>query len=613
MLPKQYNPQIILPAFEISLKAPNLSNSEISKYVVSPMENKIMELEWIDKVYGTAYDWYAWLMVQFKVWVDNEKAKIRLIQKLNENMWLKPLWVEEPIIKTINPDDLSQITFAISMTWTWTVFENSHEVQEKNYLYLLQITNIIKEKLKTTRDVTSLEVVWWVNKDLLITLDTEKLKSRNISLLEVYDKLNKNNIFSKLWNINTSSNENILIEVDSRKNNIDELNNFIVNNSWENIIYLKDIAKIDYWVKRLNHLSIYNWKEAVFLWVWKKVGSNSINVTNDVLVKLEEIKKELPNDIEITTIQNEWTTAKNATDMLMTNLFQSIVIVFVILSLSLWMKNALNTAVSIPLTLFSVFSVALIFWENINRITLFALILVLWMLVDDSTVVVENVNRHLESREKNWKTKLQAILDAIKEVELWVILSTVTRLLAFWAMFAVWDMMWEYMWPIPKFALMASIISTFIALTINPWISYYTAKNTTSSVNKQNNKKQRKWSIRKIYLHFLEKFLWEWKNEKRNRKIFKTMFWITLFLVIVWPIYAWIFKARMLPKSNQNQIYIWIDSSRWDSVQKMQEVANQMNNYFSETHENDDISKKYSKGFIVYYMTRIYVRFLKFV
>jgi len=363
------------------------------------------------------------------------------------------------------------------------------------------------------------------------------------------------------------------------------LKKFIVYGSWENIVYLQDVAKIEYWVKRLNNLSVFNWKDAVFLWVWKKIWSNSINVTNDVLAKIDNIKKQLPNDIEITTIQNEWNSAKRATDMLMTNLFQSIVIVFVVLSLSLWIKNALNTAVSIPLTLFSVFSVALVLWENINKITLFALILVLWMLVDDSTVVVENINRHLENREKSWKSKMQAILEAIKEVELWVILSTVTRLLAFWAMFAVWDMMWEYMWPIPKFALMASIFSTFVALTINPCISYYTNKKSTNSAGNDTRLIKRKWSIRKIYLKVLDKFLWDNKNEKRNRRIFKTMFWLTLLTVVVWPIYFWIFKARMLPKSNQNQIYVWIDWVRWDSVQEMDEIWKSMNEFFMDSKD----------------------------
>lgn len=601
ILPKQYNPQITLPAFEISLKAPNLSNTEISKFIISPMENKIYELEWIDKVYGTAWDWYAWLMVQFNVWVDTEKAKIRLTQKLNENMWLKPLWVTTPIIKTIDADELPQITFAITTT-------SSSLSEEQTYIYLSQIANIVKEKLKTVENVTTLDIVWETKKDLIITLDNDKLKSRNLSSLEVLGKIKENNIFSKLWNISSENNENILIEIDWKIQNLQEIKKLIVSISWENIIYLEDIANIKYWSKRLNKTSIFNnpstegfsplnhSKETVFLWIWKKIWTNAVTMTTKVIKTIEEIKKELPADIEMNVIQNEWETAKKATDMLINNLFQSIIIVFIVLSLSLWIKNALNTAISIPLTLFSVFTVALFLWETINRITLFALILVLWMLVDDSTVVVENINRHLENREKEWKTKLEAILKAIKEVELWVILSTITRLLAFWAMFAVWDMMWEYMWPIPKFALMASIISTFVALTINPWISFYTTKDIKKKPKQPLFK--RKWSIRKMYIKFLSKFLWEEKREKKNRRIFKTIFRISLFIAIIWPIYIWIFKARMLPKSNQNQIYIWIDAPRWTSIEKTKEIWEYTTNLLKKESIIENISYTAGQAFM---------------
>lgn len=581
VLPKQYNPQITLPAFEISLKAGNLSNKEISKFIVSPMENKIMELDWIDKVYWTAWDWYAWLMVQFNVWVDIEKAKVRLIQKLDENIWLKPLWVDSPIIRTIDAEELPQITFAISLA------NNESKLnEEEKYMYLSEVTNIVKERLKVIKNVTNLEIIWWLKKDLIITLDNDKLKARNISSLEVYKTLTDNNIFSKLWNLNSSSWENILIELDWKTENLEEIKKYIISNNDNNIVYLEDIAEIKVWTKRINKISTYDWREAVLIWIWKAVGTNAVSVTENILKKVEKIKLELPKDIKMSVIQNEWETAKQATNMLIKNLFQSILIVFIVLSLSLWIKNALNTAISIPLTLFSVFTLALIFWENINRITLFALILVLWMLVDDSTVVVENINRHLENRQKSWKTKLEAILMAIKEVELWVILSTVTRLLAFWAMFAVWDMMWEYMSPIPKFALMASIISTFVALTINPFISHLFTKEKTK--NKVKKTPWRKWSIRKIYINFLSLFLGEEKKEKKRRKIFKTMFWLSLVIAIIWPIYIWIFKARMLPKSNQDQIYVWIDSPRWNSVEKTKEIWKDLNKFFeSETIVKD--------------------------
>lgn len=575
MLPKQYNPTIIVPAFNVFVEANWLWVNQVSNLIISPLENKIMELEWVDEVYWIAEDNYWSVMVKFHVWIDKEKAKIRLNQKLSENNYLKPLWVSNPIITTIDPDELSQIVF-----WISYIDKNSNLSDQEIYSYLKQIANILKQNFKTIENTTTLNIVWWLKKNIIINFDLKKIEANDINILYIYDLLKTNNYNSSLWNIYLNNLEKISLDLKWKLNEINDLKKIIIKKSDDKIIYLEDIAKINYWVDRIKTSSLIsdeNWTyKTVFLWVWKAIWTNWVFVTKQIVNKLNEIKKTLPKDVKITNIFDEWIKAKNATNMLIINLFQSILIVIVVLAFYLWIKNALNTAISIPLTLWMVFVLALIFWENINRITLFALILVLWMLVDDSTVVVENINRHLNERIKTWKSKLDAILIAIKEVELWVILSTVTRLLAFWAMFAVWWMMWEYMWPIPKFALMASIISTSVALTINPWISFNLSKDVDLSKQSNSLNKESKLKIRKKYLSIMKYFLWNENKFIKRRKIFKIWFWLLLFLVILWPIYLWIFKARMLPKSNQDQIYIWIDAPRWWWIDKTKQVEEYM-------------------------------------
>ena len=153
--------------------------------------------------------------------------------------------------------------------------------------------------------------------------------------------------------------------------------------------------------------------DAVFVGVAKKKWSNAVVVSKDIKKALQAIQSDLPDWYRITIIQNEWKIALWTTNMLLVNLVQSIVIVLIVLSLFLWWKRALNVAITVPLTLSIVFFFILLVGDNINRITLFALILVLGMLVDDATVVVENVSRHLSMRFKNKKTIKVAILDAI--------------------------------------------------------------------------------------------------------------------------------------------------------------------------------------------------------
>ena len=570
-LPKQYNPEIVAPAFNIFLKAPSLSSEDIQKYIISPLENKLMELEGMDEIYSTAGEWYASVLAKFDVGIDKEKAKIRINQKIGENIDLKPFWVSEPFVMSLDPDDLPQITFALYYTW------NDLE-EEKSLLYLRESANILKEKLKTVKNTSTLEVYGGIKKNIIIDINLDAIKTRNLNITDIYGLLKQKLNSSVAGNIYSKSGEKYGIFVDGTESDKVSLETMILTETpaWQ--ILLGDIAEIRSWVKRITKSSSLADKQwlmpAVFLAIGKRKWTNAVFVVNDIIKELKKIEKELPQDIKIKVIQDEWETAKNATNMLLVNLFQSIFIVFIILSLSLGVKNALNTAVTIPITLFAVFLASIIIGENINRITLFALILVLGMLVDDSTVVVENINRNLEEREKKGKTKLEAILHAIREVELGVILSTLTRLLAFGAMFFVGGMMGEYMGPIPRFAIIASLISTTVALSINPWISYY-----TEGIGKRKKEKKKKsLGLRKKYLKVLEFFI-KWKKSAKRIFYFKLTLWVSLFLVILGPIYGGIFKARMLPKSNQNQIYLWVDAPKWWDNNTMQNISKDISDF----------------------------------
>ncbi|MDD3302786.1 MAG: efflux RND transporter permease subunit [Candidatus Gracilibacteria bacterium] len=570
IISKQYNPTIIVPAFQVYVQAPGLNSSDTKKLITDELENKIMEIEGIDEVFSSSNENYVGVMVKFKVGIDKEKAKIRLLQKLDQNLDLKPIGVSDPIIKAIDPDELPQITYAIT-------YKNNNKnllnTQER-YIYLRQIANIIKQELKTIKDITTMEIVGGINGNLYIELDLDKLKAKNVDLLQVYEALKKNDISIPVGNIK-NNNENTQIEIKSSYNNAEKLKKLIVSDINGNTIFLDEIANIKIGQKKLNNISLYSDKtqlgtESVFIGVGKQVGSNSVFVTKDIESKVEELKEKLPKDIEIKEIQNEGEKAEIATNELIRDLILSIVIVIIILIAFLGVKNALNTATSIPLILSLVFLFAYLVGDNINRITLFALILIIGMLVDDSIVVVENMHRHLEERKENKKTKLEAILNAVNEVGPGVILSTITKVLSFAGMFAVTGMMGEYMGPIPKYGIVSLLLSIIIAFSINPFVTYLTTKDIEEDKHKE--KKSGKFDIRKIYLKVMKYFINTDKKSNKRRKTFKRLFWISLILVIALPIGTGIFKARMLPKSNQDQIYLWIDGARGNNIYKMTEI-----------------------------------------
>lgn len=590
VIPKQYNPTIVVPAFSIMIEAPALSSDEVKKLVTDELENKIMELEWIDETYWVSGDNYAWVMVKFKVWEDKEKAKIRLNQKLRENMDAKPMWVGNPVVTTIDPDELAQITYAISYK---TALGNQKLTEEEQSIYLRQVANIVKNKLKTLKNVSTLDIVWGAKKNIVVDLDLEKIESKNTDIMQIYQALQKNNLSMPAGNINLENGDRIFVETNGKIDSIEKLKKLVVAKVADVPLYLWDVADIRYWEQRTSKYSLISTKanlgeNAVFLWVGKQAGTNWVFVTEAVKEKMEEIKKTLPANIEVSVIQDEWESAKEATNDLIKDLIESILIVVIILIIFLGMKDAMNMAVSIPLVLFLVFLYSYIVGYNINRISLFALILVIWMLVDNSIIVVENIHRHLHERADTGKNKLQAILEAVDEVWVWVVMSTITKVFAFAAMFAVSGMMWEYMGPIPKFAIVALLLSIIVAFSINPWISYLTAKDAVEWDHEHKVKKKSKYDVRVFYVKIMNFFINAKPNFGKRRKLFKIVFWVSLFVIIIAPIYAGIFKARMLPKSNQNQVYLWVDWARWTNAWEMLKVEKDIENFFL---KNDKLPK----------------------
>jgi multidrug efflux pump subunit AcrB len=223
------------------------------------------------------------------------------------------------------------------------------------------------------------------------------------------------------------------------------------------------------------------------------------------------------------------------------------------------LKNAANAAFCIPMVLGIVFIVALVAGLDINRITLFALILSLGILVDDSIVVVENNARHLAERHKDGRTKKQAILDSVREVGLSIVLSTITRIVSFLGMFAVTGMMGDYMKPIPVFAAIALTASLFVAFSVNPFLAHAFH---SEDPNARGHSEEKDSSVLLYYVALLKKFVGRGKRETARRKWLKPVFWISLALVVALPLALDVFRARMLPKADKDQVYLWIDLPR---------------------------------------------------
>ncbi len=592
-IPKQYNPDITIPAFIVTVPAPGFTAKEVQNIIVEPLEDKMWEIEDVDHFYGVANNNFWVVTVRFDVGTNKEVATTRLYNKIFEWLKDKPLWVMDPIINKMDPDDFPIYTFGL--------LDTENETPEAT-IALRKSAMDIMNKLKLLDNTSVFYLVWGFKNNLNIQLDINKLQWKNIDLMQVYQALKDSNQILLWWKLKVDKSLSD-ITVDSSMADIEKIEKLIVGNYNGKPVYLEEIATIYQWISDVNHYVYMNTNKykdltnAVFIWVAKKKWTNAVVVSNSIKKELESIKKDLPENYKIVEIDDQWKVASEATNGLLINLVQSIIIVFFVLLLYLGLKDAINNAFAIPLTLLLVFFVALILGDNINRIVLFALVLSLWMLVDNSTVVIENISKHLKERKENQTIK-ETILVAVDEVGTGVVLATITRILALIAMFFVTWMMGEYMWWVPKYVVVSLLLSLMIAFSINPFVAYY-------FYNKEDKKRKKKtqvknikesWIIR-VYKWFLKIFLWE--KKKWRRRFFRLFFWISFFGILVVPPMMWVFKMWMLPKDNKEQLYIWIDAPRSWNVNKTKEMTEYVKNVLWEYfYKNKDDLKKNSDHII---------------
>ncbi len=587
LLPKQYNPDITAPAFSIYIPAYGYSSDEVKEYVIKPMENKLYEIEDMEHIYSIADKNYWFISVSYKVWTDKEKATTRLYNKLSDLSFL-PSSVSAPTIKSIDLQDIPIYTFAIYKENSLSGNNDQTEIDLK------KIWVDMIDELKYVANTTDFYLVGWQDDNINVRLDFDKLEAKNIDTINVYQAIQKNNNVSPWWNFVIDQINNP-ITIDANLNDVDRISNIVVGYYSGSAVYLNDVATIYQWISKKKYSTFVNFGtgsgKAVYIWIAKSKTANSVTVVNDIVKKLDEIKKTLPAGYNLMEVQNEWVVADTATNDLLIELVKCIWILFVVLALFLWLKDAFSASLAIPLILLLTFVVALLINDNINRITLFALILILWMIVDDSIIVIENISRHLEDPKNAWKKIMDIIKTSVDEIGFAALLSTITKILAFiWIFFVTW-LTGQYVRPIPKYAIIWLTISIFIAFAVNPFMSYLFAKHKFKweIIKKPEDHKKHKNPENSFFNRSYKGFLNMFFNHKWLRILFKICFWGLLLFLMTFPYYYEFLRMRMLPKSNKEQIFLWIDAPRNWSSQRTMSLAEEVNDYMSPKSSKDDL------------------------
>ena len=461
MTPREYNPQIVVPAANIIVAKPGASAEEVHNLIVKPLETIMNAQSGVDHTFGYAANDYGVVTVQFEVGQDQEDSLVKLYNQLMQNMDRIPPGAMQPVVRPINVDDVPILTLTLS----------SARYDDRR---LREVGARLLEQLRNVPGVSFTQIVGGRAPTVNVWIDPQRLEAARLTLDQVERMLRGANVSAPLGEL-VQGNRTLPLRLAGFLGSAREVGETVVGVNEGRPIFLKDVARIEEGGAETEETS---WigvgrgepQPAVTLAIAKKAGTNGVTVTGAVLAKLEELKRQaLPEGITITVTRDDGERANAAVNLLVEHLGIAIFTVILLLWWFLGWREAAIVTMTIPLILFIVLAVGYLFGQTINRITLFALILALGLLVDDSIVVIENIHRHLHHGKEKIKDFGRSLILATNEIGNPTNVATLAVMLAFIPMAFVTGMMGPFMRPIPINVPVAMLASLFIAYSVVPW------------------------------------------------------------------------------------------------------------------------------------------------
>ena len=576
LIPREEEPQIIVPMADVMVGYPGASPAEVENRVVKPLEKIISNIKGVEHVHSMAMNGRAMIIVQFYVGQDTERSYVKLYDELMKNKNIFPKGVYEPMVKTRSIDDVPMLGLTL-----WSEKYDDYQIR--------QISEEVTSEIKKIKDVSLTSVIGGRARQLKVILDKDKMAESNVDALGVMQMIQANNGSSQSGSF-SSNDQEFLLTTGQFLSSQEDVENLVVGTSQNMPVYLKQIAKVeDGAASPSNYVSFgyanntekaKKFKDeypASTISISKVKGADAMKISEQILEKVEQLKKTIiPNDVHVEVTRNYGETASHKVSELLMHLGVAILAVTVLVMLAMGWRGGLVVFFSVPLTFaLTLFSYYMLGY-TLNRITLFALVFVVGIVVDDSIIIAENMHRHFHMKKLPFK---QAAIFAINEVGNPTILATFTVIAAILPMAFVSGMMGPYMSPMPIGASIAMMLSLFVALTITPYLGFHLLKVKDEKEHKEEQGLETGW-IYKFYKKIEQPLL---DNSKRRW----TMLGITVVLLMI-SVMAFFTKwvaVKMLPFDNKNEVQVVIDMPEGTTLERTNAVAKEVAQYLKTVPE----------------------------
>ena len=555
MTPREEEPQIVVPVADIMIMMPGSSAEEVEKLVASRLERLLYQIDGVEYVYSMSRPGMAVVTVRFFVGENREGSLIKLYNKIFQNIDKTTPGITGWVVKPVEIDDVPVISAAL--------YSDRHDTHE-----LYRVAEEVVAVLQDIPNTSTISIHGGEKRVVRVYLDRDRLNAYNLTPMEIMGALKISNAQRESGSFERD-NATIAVEAGPFLTDAREVMNLMVGVHDDRPVYVRDVAEIVDGPDEVTSLSRFAYGpatlieqgrsadehasfSAVTIAVAKKKGSNAVWVTRDVQERLEALRGTIiPNDVQVRITRDYGQTADAKVNDLVKGLLEAIITVIVLITLVMNWRVGIIVALAVPITYALTLLVNMLAGYTINRVTLFALILALGLLVDDPIVAVENIYRHLTQRKK---PHLQAISDAMNEVMPPIVLATLSVIVAFLPMFFITGMMGPYMRPMALNVPLAMLSSLLVSFTITPWVSSKLLKNIPLSEHHGSEDDSITSSaVYRFYARVMHPFL-------KSRNVSGMLMVGVGFLFIASALLALLaVPLKMLPFDNKNELQLVVD------------------------------------------------------
>ena len=567
IIPREEEPQILVPMLDITTAMPGASPSEVEERVTLPIENLVHQIPGVEYVYSTSAPGQSLVIVRFLVGTPQEDALIKVYSKLYSNFDQMPPGVSQPLIKARSIDDVPILAMTL-----WGEHYNGYQLRA--------IADEMQHNIAQIGDVSETTIIGGLPRTMRIVLSTEKLSAYGLSPMAIVGHLQAANASVQAGNF-SDNNQEVRVDAGNLFNRREDLEAVVVGVVRGHPVYLRDVAdKIVDGAAEPSDYVVFGTTNggatasqgarqypAVTITVAKRKGTNATDISNAVLKRVHEMQGvTIPNDVTVTTTRNYGETAKNKSDELLEHLLLATLSVTLLIALFLGWRESGVVLLAIPVTLALTMSVFYFLGYTINRVTLFALIFSIGILVDDAIVVVENMVRHFQLPENHGRAISEVAVEAVAEVGNPTILATFAVIAAVLPMAFVRGLMGPYMRPIPVGASAAMLFSLLVAFVVSPWAALRLVGRHLEGA-KILEPEAENWRTR-LYRRIMTPLI----RSPRNRILFFIGV-VILFVVSVALVPLGLVRVKMLPFDNKSELQVVINMPDGTPLEQTARVA----------------------------------------